>query len=100
MGSASTSSGSIAAPPSGKSGASGRVSLPRSAAAVNTRKPANWAVPISKEIDAHHNPSTLEIPRLVNRQSGRSEAKNESTAPGVARMLEFESMPPMSIEPE
>jgi hypothetical protein len=99
MGSAPASSGSIAASPSGKRGVvrSGKPASVRGSGEYEEN--ANWAVSISKEIDAH-NPSTLEIPRLVNGQSGRSEAKNERPAPGGARTLEFESMPPMSIEPQ
>jgi hypothetical protein len=101
MGSASSnSSAANAASPTRKSPLS-RVSLPQSVARVNMRKTANRAVPISKEIDAYHsNPATLEISPLVDRQSGRSEAKNKRTASGVAPTPDFEGMPPMSIEPQ
>jgi hypothetical protein len=95
-----SSSGANAASPINKSPSSSRVSLPQSVAAVNTKKPGNWAVPFSNEINVHHsNPATLEIPPLVERQSGLSEA-NKRTASGVARTPDFEGIPPMSIEPQ
>jgi hypothetical protein len=99
MGSAPVSSPAAipAQPP--RSVLSKRVNLPQSVAAVNTANAINWAAP--RQIDAEHSEATtLEIPPLVDGQSGRSDAKVESTAPGVARTPESESMPPMRIEPQ
>jgi hypothetical protein len=100
MGSASSSStAAIPAQPIRGGTSSGRVNLPQSVAAANTANATSLAAP--RQIDAEHGyPATLEIPPLVDGQSGRSEAKDESTAPGVARTPESESMPPMRIEPQ
>jgi hypothetical protein len=100
MGSAPVSSpAAIPAQPTRSGASSGRINLPQSVAAVNTANTSNWAAP--RQIDAGHGDSaTLEIPPLVDGLSGRSEAKDENTAPGVARTPESESMPPMRIEPQ